>query len=343
VFRQDRTNPSTAVSTWKGRRDLPKANPSTAVSAWMNGGLAGGSAAFTAFGGLITQYDDSGTTYRVHTFRSTSYFEVLAGSPDTDITYLVVGGGGGGGGPTSNAAGGGGGAGGLATGTFTASAGTYYSCTIGDGGNLIASSRQYGGTSGTNDGLGVVGGTSHITPDGSSALVTEVGGGGGGGSSSSGANRDGTAGASGGGGGMYSGQTAGSGGSATAGFAGGNAAAGSTNAMGGGGGGHSQVGFSASGPPNFGWKGGTGSQGLTNHSGTQPYYAAGGASSAYSASSGGGRTNSISGQSQLYSGSVVQTADAAIPNTGSGGGAAGLAVQSGAGSAGIIVLRYEVV
>ena len=40
MFRQDRTNPSTAVSTWKGRKDLPKANPSTAVSAWMNGGLA---------------------------------------------------------------------------------------------------------------------------------------------------------------------------------------------------------------------------------------------------------------------------------------------------------------
>ena len=42
MFRQDRANPSTAVSTWKGRKDLPKANPSTAVSAWMNGGLAGG-------------------------------------------------------------------------------------------------------------------------------------------------------------------------------------------------------------------------------------------------------------------------------------------------------------
>ena len=62
MFRQDRTNPSTAVSTWKGRKDLAKANPSTAVSNWLNGGLAGGSSPITAFGGIITQYEDSGTT-----------------------------------------------------------------------------------------------------------------------------------------------------------------------------------------------------------------------------------------------------------------------------------------
>jgi len=40
-FRQDRTNPSTAVSNWKGRSNTPKAWPSTAVSTWMNGGLFG--------------------------------------------------------------------------------------------------------------------------------------------------------------------------------------------------------------------------------------------------------------------------------------------------------------
>lgn len=44
MFRQDRGNPSSAVSAWKGRRDLPKAWPSTAVSSWMNGGLHGGGA-----------------------------------------------------------------------------------------------------------------------------------------------------------------------------------------------------------------------------------------------------------------------------------------------------------
>ena len=41
MFRQDRTNPSTAVSNWKGRRDSKRGHPSTAVSTWLNGGLFG--------------------------------------------------------------------------------------------------------------------------------------------------------------------------------------------------------------------------------------------------------------------------------------------------------------
>lgn len=41
-FRQDRTNPSTAISNWKGRTETPKAHPSTAISTWLNGGLFGG-------------------------------------------------------------------------------------------------------------------------------------------------------------------------------------------------------------------------------------------------------------------------------------------------------------
>ena len=41
MFRQDRTNPSTAVSNWRGRHDTPRAWPSTAVSTWLNGGLFG--------------------------------------------------------------------------------------------------------------------------------------------------------------------------------------------------------------------------------------------------------------------------------------------------------------
>jgi len=44
VFRQDRTNPSSAVSNWKGRRDTAKAWPSTAVSSWLNGALFSGAA-----------------------------------------------------------------------------------------------------------------------------------------------------------------------------------------------------------------------------------------------------------------------------------------------------------
>ncbi len=57
MFRQDRTNPSTAVSNWKGRKDTPKAWSSTAVSTWLNGGVFGGDSSFNAYGGLITQWD----------------------------------------------------------------------------------------------------------------------------------------------------------------------------------------------------------------------------------------------------------------------------------------------
>jgi len=35
-FRQDRTNPASAVSNWKGRTSTPKAHPSTAISTWLN-------------------------------------------------------------------------------------------------------------------------------------------------------------------------------------------------------------------------------------------------------------------------------------------------------------------
>lgn len=48
-FRQDRTNPSTAVSNWEGRSETPKGHPSTRVSQWLNGGLFGGSSVDTWF------------------------------------------------------------------------------------------------------------------------------------------------------------------------------------------------------------------------------------------------------------------------------------------------------
>ena len=48
-FRQDRTNPSTAVSNWEGRTETPKGHPSTRVSQWLNGGLFGGGSVDTWF------------------------------------------------------------------------------------------------------------------------------------------------------------------------------------------------------------------------------------------------------------------------------------------------------
>ncbi len=50
MFRQDRTNPSSAVSNWKGRKDTAKAWPSTAVSSWLNGALfSGGGEAYNVY------------------------------------------------------------------------------------------------------------------------------------------------------------------------------------------------------------------------------------------------------------------------------------------------------
>ena len=62
-----------------------------------------------AFGGIITQYVDSGDskTYRVHTFRGSGKFVVSSGAADVD--YLIVAGGATGG----RQYGGGGGAGGM--------------------------------------------------------------------------------------------------------------------------------------------------------------------------------------------------------------------------------------
>ena len=63
-FRQDRTNPSTAVSNWHGRSETPKGWPSTRVSTWMNGGLfgAGGGASAWELFGEVEVSNDSTTT-----------------------------------------------------------------------------------------------------------------------------------------------------------------------------------------------------------------------------------------------------------------------------------------
>ena len=48
------------------------------------GAAGSGGGGFTAFGGIITQYTDSGTTYRVHTFRGSGKFYVSSGEADVD-------------------------------------------------------------------------------------------------------------------------------------------------------------------------------------------------------------------------------------------------------------------
>ena len=74
MFRQDRTNPGTAVSNWRGRRDSKKAWPSTAVSSWLNGGLFGGGIAYAAYfaGGYDAVTDAAVATIDKFTFSDDS-------------------------------------------------------------------------------------------------------------------------------------------------------------------------------------------------------------------------------------------------------------------------------
>ncbi len=342
MFRQDRTNPSTAVSNWRGRHDTPKAWPSTGVSTWLNGALFGGGV-LTAFGGIITQYEDSGTTYRVHTFRGSGKFFVSSGAGDVD--YLIVGGGGSGGEPgfTNPAAGGGGGGGAVKTGTTAVSAGTY-TVTVGQGGPHAHWN--------VSDGLGTNG-------ENSVALgVTANGGGGGGGSSSSGANRDGLAGGSGGGGGKYSEQTAGVGGAANdGGNAGGDSAedgGGYDYPFGGGGGGEGGAGGDPNlvPTPQLSGPGGSGESqmGITA---SAVIYAGGGSGAAVGGTIAASSANATGipgggGQGLEYTAWVITPySSGGVPNSGGGGGAGAIQMSEGTydnsvGGAGIVLIRYEV-
>jgi hypothetical protein len=81
-FRQDRTNPSTAVSNWKGRSETPKGHPSTQVDTWMNGGLFGG-------GGATGPYMEYISTFTVGS--TTSITCVITGIPTTYRDIVIVG------------------------------------------------------------------------------------------------------------------------------------------------------------------------------------------------------------------------------------------------------------
>jgi hypothetical protein len=159
----------------------------------------------TATGGIISDYESSGTYYRAHVFTSSGSFDVTElGDAPADVEYLVVAGGGGGGTAGGGNAGGGGGAGGLRTNltghplagsTFTVSTSPgQYTVTIGGGGQGAAVGSPLVGVNGVDSVFG---------------SITSNGGGGGGGPSS------GNVGGSGGGGGGATSYTGGSGNSPT--------------------------------------------------------------------------------------------------------------------------------
>ena len=171
MFRQDRTNPSTAVSNWRGRHDTPKAWPSTATSTWLNGGLFGGGFAYTTTG------SPSVATYGIYTsitWTGSGSF-IIASNPDslTMDVWVVAGGGGGGGGKWGGV--GGGGAGGARQFTGQAMAVGTMTVTIGAGG-----SGGSAGNDGNNGGDTTIGSITSMPGGGHGGASPGIGGCGGG-------------------------------------------------------------------------------------------------------------------------------------------------------------------
>ena len=257
---------------------------------------------------LAASFEDSSAG--LDTFTTAESTTWTAPEGVTSVEYLVVGGGGGGGGVV----GGGGGAGDFKTGTLTVVPDTSYTVTVGDG--------------------GAGGGNNADGSDGSSSIfstITSIGGGGGGYNANNGHN-----GASGGGGAHNNGGTGGTGGSGTGtnGNDGGDGNGGAfPNGASGGGGGSGGAGGSPGGTT-----GGSGGAGTSSSiSGSSLFYAAGGGGWGNSAGSGG---SSIGGNSA--GGSGTAHGSNATANRGSGGGGgANAGSNGGAGSAGIVILKYQ--
>ena len=309
-----------------------------------------GGAGFTAFGGIITQYENSGTTYRVHTFRGSGKFVVSSG--ETDVEYAILAGGGAGGMGSGSYAGGGGGAGGFGTnkgGTLVTVdvASSPYTITVGAGGvGIVKTSGGYIPTYNTSGGnssaLGVTrtGGGRGGGDQGNVTPATGGSGGGGDGSSSS-ARRTGAAGNA----GSYSPVEGYAGGSNPN---GGNISYPSGSAGGGAGGvgygGGADGGYMSSGAWDMlGWVGlinaggGGGGGGGYNKSG----HTAGG-NIYYGA---GFPTNYNTTNYGYLSAAAGHRAEGGSPNSGSGGGGTvdyGTGNGGGDGGAGIVIIRYVV-
>lgn len=279
----------------------------------------------TATGGTITTVNGN----KIHTFLSSSNFDITAGKGM--VEYLIIAGGGGGGGGLSGAgqgAGAGAGAGGVIHGFRYIGTGTY-TVTIGNGGAGGAINSD--GSKGSNsvfDNLTAEGGGY-----GASAITTirSGGTGGSGGGSSGGAGTlgdaiiDGASGIEGQGnkGGGYFGVGyrggGGGGGSLMIGWGSGRDVGRLKNLMTGNGGGHGGDGI------------------ISDISGSLLRYAGGG---------GGGTNSSFPGKGGLGGGgqgsseSPVQSATAGTANTGGGGGAGRSNEAGGAGGSGIVILRY---
>ena len=270
----------------------------------------------SATGGDVITTDG---TYWYHQFLYSGTFTPLKA---ITADYLVVAGGGGGG--TVN--GGGGGAGGFKTSTALSLTTTGYTCTIGAGGAGAVNSGSAQGSNGSNSIF---------------SSITSTGGGGGGSSQNS-TYKPGVAGGSGGGG-----SNGGAGGSATP---SGQGSAGGTGesaiyGSGGGGGGASAVGANANSSTGAGGAGGAGT--ASSYSGSSVTYSGGGGGA--SADGGGGGSPGAGGAGGGGGGSASNTVGTAgTANRGGGGGGTGYQgspgswAVGGAGSSGIVLIRYVV-
>jgi hypothetical protein len=278
----------------------------TTVSQWI------GIGAFQASGGTETTYESGGTTYRVHTFTSSSTFQVLAGTKQVDV-LLVAGGGAGG-----TNAGAGGGAGGLIYQTSVSVLQGALPIIVGAGGGNGGSDGSATGSGSNSTGLG----------------YTAIGGGGG-------INSNGKGASGGSGGGSSVSQTGGAGTSGQGNKGGdGNGSDGAQRA-GGGGGGAGAAGQNVQSDTMAG-QGGNGLQYSIN--GTTTYYAGGGGGASHTGNlirSGGLGGGGNSGYSNMTGSGTAGQAGSA--NTGGGGGAgSGGGFIGGNGGSGIVIIRYPV-
>ena len=274
--------------------------------------------AVVATGGTVTDIEQDGKKFRVHTFTSDGTFEVTRSGK---VEYLVVGGGGGGsghkGGSTTSHGAGGGGAGGLLSGVNTVSVSSF-SVLVGEGGT--------GG-----EGLGGTGGDSILFGE------TAIGGG-------RGAHRFlGENGGSGGSGGGASNDGFGGSGSTGQGNDGGDGRpAGGSRSFSGGGGGAGQRGGD-----NRDVGGGVGGDGLEiSITGIPIFYAGGGGGGSGTSDlsgDGGNGGGGKGGQHNINNGAAISGID------GLGGGGGGSSSNNsisnavgGSGGSGIVIVRYRI-
>lgn len=269
---------------------------------------AAATSGITAVGGTITTYG----SYKIHTFTSSGFFNVTAGSGNIEV--LVVAGGGGTGGTTAQTYKGGGGAGGIRNSSSYAVTPQSYAVTVGAGGaaNANGGNSVFGTLTATGGGHGgdctVGGGTPpNIAP---------------------------TTGGSGGGGGHVIAETCGQGvvGTAGQGHHGGWGSSGSGVAVGGGGGGAGASAANATGN-GLATAGGVGLS--FNFNGTAVFYGGGGGGGGENADTGALGGNGGGGNGAKATGSSAATNGRA--NSGGGAGGGGGAASGGSG---IVVIRY---